>query len=131
MLINIDIIKLDLSYNYAYMLYILLSGISTCPSRILKMLGLYLYTLKICHESCNMLCILNNLLLQKKLPMLWQIICFWTKKIKTYQQQNKKFKPKKNLAGARNWTENLLHPKRMRYHCTTESTENIDCCPAI
>ena len=33
---------------------------------ILKMLGLYLYTLIIGHKSCNMLCILNKTL-QKKL----------------------------------------------------------------
>jgi len=25
----------------------------------------------------------------------------------------------------------LMHPERMRYHCTTESTENIDCSQAI
>jgi len=35
----------------------------------LKMLGLYLYTLIIGHESCNMLNILNKLTLQKELQI--------------------------------------------------------------
>jgi len=34
---------------------------------VLKMLGLYLYTLIIGHKSCNMLSILNKLKLQKVL----------------------------------------------------------------
>jgi len=29
------------------------------------------------------------------------------------------------LAGTGNWTRELLHPKRMLYHCTTMSTESI------
>ena len=33
----------------------------------LKMLGLYLYTLKLGHNSCNMLSILNKLTLQKEM----------------------------------------------------------------
>jgi len=55
---------------------------------------------------------------------------FWTKKVKTQQQQNKKSN-KKTLAGAGDGTRELLHPKRMRHHCTTESTESIDCSQAI
>jgi len=47
----------------------------------------------------------------------------WTKA--NPQQQNKKAFIK-TLAGAGNWTQDLLHPKRMRYHCNTESTESID-----
>jgi len=30
---------------------------------------------------------------------------------------------KKNLAGARNLTRDLSHANRMRYHCTTETTD--------
>jgi len=54
---------------------------------------------------------------------------FFDKKIKT-QQQNKKSNIK-TLAGAGYRTWDLLHPKRMRYHCTTESTKSIDCRQAI
>jgi len=57
-------------------------------------------------------------------------MCFWTKKVKTQQQQYKKSNIK-TLAGAGDRTRDLLHSKRMRYHCTTESTENIDCSQAI
>jgi len=49
---------------------------------------------------------------------------------KSHQQQNKKSHIK-TLAGVGNRTRDLLHPKRMRYHCTTESTESIDCSQAI
>ena len=55
---------------------------------------------------------------------------FLDKKVKTQPQQNKK----SNLEthdGARNWTRDLMHPKRILYHCTTESTETIDCSQAI
>ena len=38
--------------------------------RYLKILGLYLYTLKIGRKSCNMSIILNKLLLQKELQIL-------------------------------------------------------------
>ena len=55
---------------------------------------------------------------------------FLDKKVKTQQQQNKKSNIK-TLVGAGDWTWDLLHPKRMRYHCTTESTESIDCSQAI
>ena len=55
---------------------------------------------------------------------------FFDKKSKNTQQQNKKSNIK-TLAGAGDWTRDLLHPKRMRYHCTTESTESIDCSQAI
>jgi len=96
----------------------------------LKMLGLYLYTLIIGQKSCNMLSILNKLLLQKELQILWQIMCFWTKSKNTSTTKQKKSNIK-TLAGAGNWTGDLLHPKQMRYHCTTESTESIDCSQAI
>jgi len=55
---------------------------------------------------------------------------FFDKKVKTQQQQNKKSNIK-TLAGAGNLTRDLLHQKRMRYHCTTESTEISDCSQAI
>jgi len=50
---------------------------------------------------------------------------FYRQKVKTQQQQNRKSNIK-TLAGAGNRTRDFLHPKRMRYHCTTESTESID-----
>jgi len=55
----------------------------------LKMLGLYLFTLVICHESFNMLSILYKLLLQKKFQTLATNYVFWDKKVKK-QKQNKK-----------------------------------------
>ena len=55
---------------------------------------------------------------------------FLVKKVKTQQQQIKKSNIK-TVAGARDWTQDLLHTKWMRYHCTTESTESIDCSQAI
>ena len=54
---------------------------------------------------------------------------FLDKKVKT-QQHNKKSHIK-NLAGAGNRTWDLLHTKRIRYHCTTESTESNDIRQAI
>jgi len=56
-------------------------------------------------------------------------MCFFDKKVNT-QQQNKKSNIK-ILAGAGKRTGDLLHPKPMRYQCTTESTETIDCSQAI
>jgi len=55
-------------------------------------------------------------------------MCF-EQKVKTQQQQNKKSNIK-TLAGGGDWTRDLLHPKRMRDHCTTKSTKSIDCCQA-
>ena len=66
----------------------------------LKMLGLYHYTLTISHKSCNMLSILNNLVLQKELQIVVTNNVFWTK-TKTQQQQNKKSNIK-TLAGGGN-----------------------------
>jgi len=57
-------------------------------------------------------------------------MCF-DKKVKTQQQHNKNKSNIKTLSGAGDWTRDLLHPKRMRYHCITESTESIDCSKAI
>jgi len=44
---------------------------------LLKMLGLYFYTLIICHKSYNILSILNQLTLQKKLPPVVTNNVFW------------------------------------------------------
>jgi len=55
---------------------------------------------------------------------------YFGQNLKPQQQQNKKSNIK-TLAGAGNCTRDLLHPKRMGYHCTTESTESIDCSQAI
>ena len=57
-------------------------------------------------------------------------MCFWQKKLKTQQQQSKKWNIK-ILVGSEDWTRDLLHPKRMRYHYATESTDSIDCSQAI
>ena len=96
----------------------------------LKMLGLYLYTLTISYKSSNMLRILNKLTLYKELQTFETNNVFLDKKVKTQQQQNNKSNIK-TLAGVGDWTRDLWHPKRMRYHCTTESTESIDCSQAI
>jgi len=97
----------------------------------LKMLGLYLSTLIIGHKYCNMLSIINKLILQEKLQTFVMNNVFLDKKVKTQQQQNTTSNIK-TLAGARDWTRDLLHPKRMRYHCTTESTENeLNCFDAM
>jgi len=55
---------------------------------ILKMLGLYLYTLRNSHKSCNMLSILNEFTLQKELQTFVTNNLFWTK-VKSQKQQNK------------------------------------------
>ena len=52
----------------------------------LKMLGLYLYTLRIGHKSGNMLSILNKLTLQKELHISVTNNVFFDKKVKTQQQ---------------------------------------------
>ena len=77
-----------------------------------------------------MLNILNKIILQKELQISVMNDVILDKKVKTQQQQNKQSN-EKTLAGAGDWTRDLLHPKRMRYHCTTESTESIDCSQAI
>jgi len=82
---------------------------------VLKMLGLYLYTLVIGHKSCNRLSILNKLTLQKELQNVWQIMCFGAKSKNSTTIQ--KIKP--NIpCRSRELNRDLLHPKRMRYHCT-------------
>jgi len=84
------------------------------------MLGLYLYTLIISHKSSNMLRILNKLTLFKKLQTFVTNNVFLDKKVKTQQQQNKKSNIK-TLARAGDWTQDLLHPKRMRYQVAPPS----------
>ena len=49
----------------------------------LKMLGLYLYTLKIGHKFCNVLSTLNLLTLQKELHHVVTNNVFWDKNVKT------------------------------------------------
>jgi len=64
------------------------------------MLLLYLYTLIICHKSCNMLSILNKLTLQKEVQLckiLWQTICFWQKVKTTTTTKQKKSNRKNSL----------------------------------
>ena len=46
------------------------------------MLGLYLYNLIIGHRSCNVLSILNKLILQKKLLNILKNNVFWDQKSK-------------------------------------------------
>jgi len=54
------------------------------------MLGLYLYTLIIGHNSCNIISILNELPLQKKLHNFVTNNVFLDKEVETQQQQNEK-----------------------------------------
>jgi len=79
------------------------------------MLGLYLYSLKFGHKSCNILSLLNKLTLQKKIAKFCDKNVFFGQKVKS-QQQNKKIKHKNPCR-----SRDLLHPKRMRYHCTIPS----------
>ena len=88
------------------------------------MLGLYLYTHLISHKSCQLLSILNKLTLQKDLQNIVANKVFMDKLWK-HNNNETKISNLKTLAGAGNWTRDLLHPKRMRYHCPTESTERI------
>jgi len=53
---------------------------------MLKMLSLYLYTLRIGHKSGNMSSILNKLTLQKELQTFVTNNVFFDKKVKTQQQ---------------------------------------------
>jgi len=85
-----------------------------CKWILLKMLGLYLYTLIISHKSCNLLSILNKLTVQKKCKSLWHIMCFRTKNKQKHNNKTKKSNIK-TLAGAGNWTRDLLHPKQSKY----------------
>jgi len=96
----------------------------------LKMLGLYLYTFIIGHKYCNMLSILNKWTLHKELHIFLLIMCFWTRSKNTTTTKEKKSNIK-TLDGPGNWTRDLLQPKRMLYHCTTESTESLYCSQAI
>jgi len=92
----------------------------------LKMLSMYLYTLLISHKSCKMLRMLNKLTLQKDLQNVVTNNAFIDKKYKHNNNKTKKYNIK-TVAGTGNWTRYLLQPMRMRYHCTTESTESNDC----
>ena len=67
----------------------------------LKMLGLYLYNIITGHKSCNVLSILNKLILKKKLLNILTNNVFWTKKRKNTTTTKQKIKHK-TLAGAGN-----------------------------
>ena len=92
---------------------------------MLKMLGLYLYTLTISHTFSNMLRILNKLTLYKALQTFETNNVFLDKKVKTQQQQQNKKIQHKTLAG--NWTRDLLHHSLERYHSATEWSESNGC----
>jgi len=79
------------NYGFAFALCNLRSTLSVLSKTyvILNKLGLYINTLKIGHKSCNILSILNKLSLQKKLQTYVTNNVFWTKKVKTQQQNNK------------------------------------------
>ena len=62
------------------------------------MLGLYLYTLKTGHKSCNMLNILNKLTLQKELQYFVTNGVFLDNEVETQQQHNT-YSNIKSLAG--------------------------------
>jgi len=78
-----------------------------------------------------MLSIFNKLTLHKELQYFMTDNVFLDKKVKTQQRQNKKKSNIKTLAWAGNWTKDISHQKRMRYLCSTESTESNDCSQAI
>ena len=81
---------------------------------LLKMLGLYLYTLIISQISCKMFRILNKLILQKELQTFVTNNVFWNKKVKTQQQQqqqrNKKLEHKNSC---RSWE---LNPRSLAHN---------------
>jgi len=77
-----------------------------------------------------MLSILNKSTLQEEWQNFVTKMCFWTKREKSTATKQKKSNIKTH-AGDGNRTRDLLLPKRMRYYCTTESTESIDCRQAI
>jgi len=95
------------------------------------MLGLYLYTLIIGHKSCNMLSILNKLTLQKKLQKKLTNNVVLDKKSKNTTTTKQKYQTLKPLPEQGIEPRDLSRPKRMRYFCTTESTESNDCSQAI
>ena len=66
-----------------------------CKWRLLKMLGLYLYTLIISHKSCNLLSILNKLTVQKNAKVCDTSCVFGqkTNKNTTTKQKNQTLKP--------------------------------------
>jgi len=65
----------------------------------------------------------NNVFLDKKVN---------TQQQQQQQQQNKKIKHKKNPCRRRKLNTGPLAPKvDLRNHCTTESTESIDCSQAV
>jgi len=98
---------------------------------LLKMLGLYLYTVIIVPKSCNRFSLLNKSTLQKELlNVVSNNVVFFKQKVKTQQQQNKKSNIK-TVDGVENRTRDVLQQKRMRYHYPRESTESIDCSQAI
>ena len=86
-----------IKYFPTYLIVLHLANV-TC---MLKMLGLFLYTLIIGHKFCNMLSITNKLTLQKKLHNFVTNNVFLDTKEKSQQQQNKTSNIK-TLAGAGN-----------------------------
>jgi len=58
-------------------------------NKLFKVLGRYLYTLMICHKSCNMLSLLNKLILQKILQNVVTKNVFWTKSKNTTTTKQK------------------------------------------
>ena len=86
----------------------------------------FLYLL-IGHKSCNMLSMLNKLTLQKELQIPSNVFMTKNKNTKTTKQKSKHNKPCRN----RELNTGPLEPKRMRYQCSTESTESNVCSQAI
>jgi len=79
--------------------------------KIFKMLGLYLYTLRIGHKSGNMLSMLNKLTLQKELQtFVTNNVLFFYKKSKNTTTINQKIKYK-NPCWSRGLKPRPLAPK--------------------
>jgi len=106
--------------NFPKIFYYVLNGATS------RSVSLYLYNRS---QILQVLSILDKWTLQEELQIVWLIMCL-EEKVKT-QQQQKKISNIKTLAGAWNWTRDILHTKRMLYHCTTESTESMYCSQAI
>ena len=102
---NIQTLTYDIEYCRGHALCSCL-----CPTMKLKMLALYLYTLIIGHNSCNMLLIQNILILQNKLHYFVTKNVFQDKKVKntTTTKQNIKHQ---NICRSRELNPGPLAPK--------------------
>jgi len=88
------------------------------------MLALHLCTLINGIKSCNILSVLQKLTLQMELKNIvtTNVVLDKSKYTTPPPPTTTTKQALKTLVGAENGTRHILQPKRMRYHCTTEST---------